>query len=64
MPNCRGLVDEDGIMVRFTYNLTGHPKGDKPIQLYRLIGGIAGEQPAWFGMSREERLPNNLAKKY
>ena len=35
-------VDEDGIKGRFTYNLTGHPKGDKRIRLYRLIGGKRG----------------------
>jgi hypothetical protein len=70
--------DEDGIKVRFTYNLTGHPKGDKPIRLYRLIhelggdSGIAGgdsrdcggKQPGLARHEPEEGIPNKLAKKY
>jgi hypothetical protein len=35
----RGAIDKGGIKVRFTYNLTGHSKGDKRIVLYRLIRG-------------------------
>jgi hypothetical protein len=53
-------VDEDGIKVRFTYNLTGHPKGDKRILLYRLITGWGKGDPR-IGV---KRLPNKLAKKY
>jgi len=41
-------ADEDGIKVRFTYNLTGHSKGDKHILLYLLIRGSERSKSAGY----------------